>query len=312
MKQKAFSLIELSIVILIIGILIAGVTQSSRLVARMRLTTARTLTQSSPVAGIKDLHSWFEATSNNSFDDIETQDGSTVTNWYDINPQSISKIIATQATIANKPIYKDNSLNGLPTLSFDGAASFLKATINPPTLFGYSQGGTVFLVFNANTTAAQRFLVMQPVTNCANNIEIGLTTGNQAQGNFGIHSGCNHASVTPAGTIVVNQPTIISLVMLTSPITSGSTANTLIYQNGGNPLALNADVSGYNFGLNGTYATGTAPFHIGARDSVNNGAIDGYFSGQIAEIVIFTRALKNEERIAVQAYLGKKWGIKVN
>ncbi len=35
--KKAFSLIELSIVILIIGILVAGVTQSSRLVLAMKL-----------------------------------------------------------------------------------------------------------------------------------------------------------------------------------------------------------------------------------------------------------------------------------
>ncbi len=44
MKQKfktAFSLIELSVVILIIGILVAGVTQSSRLIIQMRLATAR-------------------------------------------------------------------------------------------------------------------------------------------------------------------------------------------------------------------------------------------------------------------------------
>ena len=39
--SKAFSLIELSIVVLIIGILIAGVTQGSRLVRQSRLSTAQ-------------------------------------------------------------------------------------------------------------------------------------------------------------------------------------------------------------------------------------------------------------------------------
>ncbi|MFM7621060.1 MAG: prepilin-type N-terminal cleavage/methylation domain-containing protein, partial [Alphaproteobacteria bacterium] len=47
--NKAFSLIELSIVILIIGILVAGVTQSSRLVNQFRLTSARNITLSSPL-----------------------------------------------------------------------------------------------------------------------------------------------------------------------------------------------------------------------------------------------------------------------
>ena len=40
---KAFSLIELSIVILIIGILVTGIVQSSRLVNQMKLQTARNL-----------------------------------------------------------------------------------------------------------------------------------------------------------------------------------------------------------------------------------------------------------------------------
>ncbi len=37
--NKAFSLIELSIVILIIGILVAGVTQGRRLVGQMKLAS---------------------------------------------------------------------------------------------------------------------------------------------------------------------------------------------------------------------------------------------------------------------------------
>ena len=61
-KSLAFSLIELSIVILIIGILIAGVTQGSRLVRESRVKTAQTLTQSSDVSSIKDLVLWLDAT----------------------------------------------------------------------------------------------------------------------------------------------------------------------------------------------------------------------------------------------------------
>ncbi|MFM2200772.1 MAG: hypothetical protein RL769_827, partial [Pseudomonadota bacterium] len=68
-SPKAFSLIELSIVILIIGILVAGVTQSSRLVKRIRLLTAQNITNSSPVPTIKDLALWYESTLERSFND---------------------------------------------------------------------------------------------------------------------------------------------------------------------------------------------------------------------------------------------------
>jgi prepilin-type N-terminal cleavage/methylation domain-containing protein len=58
-KISAFSLIELSVVILIIGILVAGVTQSSRLIAQFRLKTAQNLTINSPVSSIKNLSTWY-------------------------------------------------------------------------------------------------------------------------------------------------------------------------------------------------------------------------------------------------------------
>ena len=86
-KYSAFSLIELSIVILIIGVLIAGVTQASRLVRQSKLTTARTLTQSSAVNSIKGLLLWLEPTMDNSFKSSETTDANPITTWYDINPQ---------------------------------------------------------------------------------------------------------------------------------------------------------------------------------------------------------------------------------
>lgn len=91
MNKKAFSLIELSIVILIIGILIAGVTQGSRLVGAMRLASAKALTQSSPIASMRNLHSWYEATSEGSFLEAETEDSTALTIWKDIGPNTINK-----------------------------------------------------------------------------------------------------------------------------------------------------------------------------------------------------------------------------
>jgi hypothetical protein len=38
----------------------------------------------------------------------------------------------------------------------------------------------------------------------------------------------------------------------------------------------------------------------------------GSYQGLIGEIIIFNRALDKDERWAIEAYLGKKWGISVN
>ena len=57
LKQKAFSLIELAIVLLIIGVIIAGIFAGNFLIKKARISTARTLTNSSAVHSIKIYHS---------------------------------------------------------------------------------------------------------------------------------------------------------------------------------------------------------------------------------------------------------------
>ena len=66
-NNKAFSLIELAVVILIIGILVAAVTQGGKLVSRAKVTSAKTMTQSSPVSGIDNLSLWLETVTDQSF-----------------------------------------------------------------------------------------------------------------------------------------------------------------------------------------------------------------------------------------------------
>ena len=45
--RAGFSLIELSVVIIIIGVLVAGIIQGAKIIKKSRLQTAQTLTQSS-------------------------------------------------------------------------------------------------------------------------------------------------------------------------------------------------------------------------------------------------------------------------
>ncbi|MBM5781910.1 MAG: prepilin-type N-terminal cleavage/methylation domain-containing protein [Pelagibacterales bacterium] len=87
-SNSAFSLIEMSIVLLIIGILISGVTQGLKLLNKFKLQTAQSLTQSSPVASISGLSYWFESTSEKSFSASEAVDEEKISNWYDISPRN--------------------------------------------------------------------------------------------------------------------------------------------------------------------------------------------------------------------------------
>ncbi|GDX36119.1 hypothetical protein LBMAG18_06300 [Alphaproteobacteria bacterium] len=145
---KAFSLIELSIVILIIGILVAGVTTSSRLVNQMRLTSARSLTLSSPVSAISDLSLWYETTSPKSFDSENPSNGEYIAKWYDLNPQRLEKLDLSQTGAdSSKPIYETNAINGLPALRFNGG-QFLERVNTLGGNFARTDQISIFFVQN--------------------------------------------------------------------------------------------------------------------------------------------------------------------
>ena len=119
-KNQAFSLIELSIVILIIGILVAGVTQSSRLIRQMQLSSARALTLSSPVLSIPNLVSWYEPTQEKSFDEVETSENSLVSKWYDLSLVNSDPVSVSSKTIGaswnTKHEYKIKALSPLESI----------------------------------------------------------------------------------------------------------------------------------------------------------------------------------------------------
>ena len=106
--KKAFSLIELSVVVLIIGILIAGITQSSRLVRAMKLNTARSLTRSSDVNSIRNLTAWFDATAEGVFSS-SCNTASTNTNL-----TSTTRVFDTNTSTGNPSITTPSSAYIMP------------------------------------------------------------------------------------------------------------------------------------------------------------------------------------------------------
>ena len=290
---RAFSLIEISIVVLIIGILVAGVTQSSRLLSQAKISTAKTLTQSSPVSSVKNLVLWIESTSDASFDSAETDDNVTITNWYDINPQASlkSSFVATA-----KPVYAINGINGLPAIKFDGTSTFMTSTNFSNIITG---SVTVFAVVKlpATTVAAQP-IIGKRVGDVAN-FQFG--NGTSAAGWQFCDSTC--ATKYNAGSnaaLSANGSYVASVVYTGTSTTTGSSTSTGVtfFQNG---LLANAS-------QNTTTSPSTSV--LGSLIIGKDGATSpAYFSGHIGEIIVFDRAIKKEERQAIEVYLGKKWGI---
>lgn len=286
---KAFSLIELSIVILIIGILVAGVTQSSRLVKRIRLLTAQNITNSSPVPTIKDLALWYEATLEKSFNDAEEQDLGELTMWYDNNPQATYKLNAFPPLTNNRPKFIENGINGLPSVRLAGVDDYLRVDqvgISGPQL-------TYFIV-------ARRIAWVQD-SSIINGTGPSGNDWNTTESFTGFYEGGG------GGMIPGRNSGLLCLAMLGSHPGNGNSfiANSIF--NGSTNIA-------YINGTGYTPANSTGNFnitqiHIGPRIAGGNPYI--YYNADIAEIIFYSRALNTEERKAVEQYLSRKWAIKI-
>ena len=295
-KNSAFSLIEISIVILVIGILIAGITQSTRLVKESGLMSARSLTQSSPVAGIKDLMSWHETSLKTSFDSDAQIDGSTIATWYDNGKQSTTQNNAIQGGIDSlKPIFKEYIFDGaIPAVRFDGSNDYLYISRE------ISEDFTIIAVFK--TTGGSTLI---PDNWYAGTGIVDAEVGGAAK-DFGLtikKSGRILAGTGDLDTTIYHDGGYndgrAHMVFFTRVKSSGTIK---LYADGGT-TALASSSSATTSAL-------TAPTRItiGSLQTLGAGR---YLDGDVAEIIIYSRALTTEERESIATYLSKKYKIKI-
>ena len=293
-RKFAFSLIELSIVILIIGILVAGVTSSSRLFTRMRLLTAQSLTRSTDVVSIKDLSLWVETTLENGITNanggFDMENGTAISSWNDINPQTSFHIDVSQPTVSRQPTYKPDGINFLPSINFNGSSQILQNTLNMPVQGG-DKNYSYVVVWRANAVnVGGQMLLSQgiPGSNPHRLSSIMIATNN-----YGFAGDMNDF-YSPA--VQGNTP-YITIMNVNNNLPSN---NIIIYTNS-------------NSAISGTTGSGSAPLNIGASAFAIGGRLyEQFFGGLISEITVFDRNLNSEEIIAINRYLGKKYNIKIN
>ncbi len=265
----------------------AGILKSSELIKKSRLQTARALTQNSPVGDFPNLMLWYETSLESSFIGSERVDGGAITAWQDNNPNAASKNNATQSTTANQPIFYENIFNGgIPSVRFDGANDYLSFNGNGLINTSY----TIFVVEQKRATAGGGFAAF-----------IGGTTNAAAQNLFFGYADDTMMRLTHFGYSLNYGPS--TDLAYSSPkvrIHSGRfnlSGGMSYWLNGGSGTVSDPTVL--------TTLTSYAGSALGRR----TGSSTTYFNGDLAEIIIYTRALKTEERQAVETYLGKKYGV---
>lgn len=297
--KKAFSLIELSIVILIIGILVAGVTASSRLVFQMKLAASRSLTAGSPVSTISGLMMWFETTLERSLDE-NLANTDQIAAWNDINPQSTYKYTLSQSNATYRPTYVKSGIGGIPSINFS-SDHFQLDNITLP--LNYS----IFIVLRKSSAPNVNGMDIISMSNSNN---FGLLF--EIQPNSGAYLGYNRrfrALHRLPGTSTEND--------------NYTTATNLIQDNNDYIVSFSRNYNSVsNIYLNGTIASDSA----NSLATVNQfgevrfsllignllpGNLQRPFDGMISEIIFFDRALKNDEITHINKYLAKKYSIKI-
>ncbi|MFM8186627.1 MAG: type II secretion system protein [Alphaproteobacteria bacterium] len=301
--RKAFSFIEIAVVILIVAVTLIGVMQGRELYLKMRLNSARTLTERSQVQNIENLALWLETTleeslyltSSDNASPKVLNDDQTIGRWNDLNFDKNLKVNLLQDTDANRPKYKMNGINGLPALIFDGVNDFMQ---NQKQYF---------------TNNFVLFMVGTPGRACTN-----LTSGNvgvsgqnyliypqyepNPSAGFGV-SLCKNQIVTAENSVNYMPFRNTYTASINSPVLIN-----VVYNNGAPSLYVNskfistASASGYQ--IVPGYSIGRDFLTVAEPNSY------GYFSGYVGEVIYYSSVLKEDDRKLIEAYLTEKWQIK--
>ncbi len=298
-NRLAFSLIELSVVILVIGILVIGITQSSRILSSSRVSSAISLTNSSPVNSVPNLKLWLE-TSDSSNIAIgafnagtygNASDQNFVANWKDRNSQSSTKIITSAAADTNRPQYLKDGIGDLPTLKFDGNNDYLFSTTSTPLSTGVDNF-TYIAVWQANLNASSGVIFEQNNNGAlVQGQRAGLITVTGLV--YGFNGENNDAHNIASFTI--GKPNVSVLTVNDSGTVRVYTNSKTTFTSG----TISASIENLSSNI----------FCIGAKClSSKNEFLNGY----ISEIIVFDRVLKASEISDIADYLGRKYGIRLS
>jgi len=283
-NKMGFSLIELSIVILIVGALVLGVTKGSALMNKSRTTSAKTLTSSSPVLQISpsDLVAWYEPTLDSSFNASQKFNTASLTtsnggSWFDNSPSKSNPASAG----ATAPQYIESSINNLPSVRFNGSSSTLTLNSLPLNQRDY----TIFVVEQRRAAGS---------STVGNFLDLGGNSfGYSTDTLITMPSGAGSTTSATVAVYSTYVPRILTFLSSSNvlSVTKG------VFVNGGTGTVLANAVAD-------NLMTATASGIIGKVGT-------SFYNGDISEIIIYSKALKADERNDIQKYLSKKYGIAV-
>lgn len=182
---------------------------------------------------------------------------------------------AAQGTGANQPTTALDTINGKNVIDFDGTTDFFDLTSDVTLTADYS----VFIVSNTDDTASDRFFLGDDGTS----IKIGIS-----------NTGALFVRVLNAGSSDTTE--------------TFSSGNSILYitRNAANKVDQGFNGEALNRLYSDVAQSGTTTI---GRIGVDNASL--FWDGNIAEVIIYNRALTSAERSDVEKQLALKWGISI-
>ncbi len=285
-NKKAFTLVELAITLIIIGIVVAAIIGGNKIIESSRLAKARMLTSESVVKNIEGLVAWYETSLSDSFELSEAADNSQITKWHDLNPSSIVMHHNTLSKTASSAVtYIKNGINSIPAVKFGGSNSDTSGKISLSNFYqGNSSRSTIFMVLKPTKILSGQNNIFIDSGNPNSDSTLGISSSSNLNANFG-------ATANISVTFAEEQTYALAFYSLGSD-------SKVFFNNSATPF----NNTSFNSGTNQL-----SGLTIGAN---KNGAMP--FNGLISEIIIFNRPLQNEERKAIFRYLADKYRLKLS
>lgn len=314
-NKYAFSVLEISIILLVLGIIIAGITRSSTILEKYRVYLAKKHTENSPVHSTPGLIAWYETTLESSFQEFEAQNfndlSSSETNsgmgriskWFDISGNNNHMVNLPTEYLeiqgAYKPKYQTDCVNNLPCLEFEGSTIMFL-----PKSAKLEGDYTAFIVEkkSPNHTETDEILLGSNEDFPASNSTLSITYSNLGALKYS-HTNLNNS-------YLISNNILLKYIPILHSFTSNF-KNELLPADKKLTHRFFDTNNESNFEDNGT--PNILTISPDPEDYMIIGWIEGFgYKGQLLEIILFNRALKSRERKSVEEYLMKKWRLKYN
>lgn len=206
--------------------------------------------------------------------DLGVTSSSGISQWNDVSGSNNN---ATQSVSGNRPTLTANSLNGQPAVTF-GSSQYFQI---PAGMSDFSAGASIFVLLKPTSVAAGARILDFGNGTASNNLQLQEPSTNGAA--LYTYNGASSTNVTASSALTLNQFQLLEAI-------DNNSGTATLFTNG---VQQNQSVS-----MNSLLNTLRSNNYIGQASGGGNNYI-----GQIAELMLFNRAVTASERAATEAYL---------